>query len=110
LKNHKGFNSQRRLSGIAKVKTTRFDDPEIRKLGLESINIRASTKFHLNRFSYFDPEKRICKLCYEKITPMINKDGEYVMINTIDRKHHRVQLRFGGSFYCKMAKEEEKKD
>jgi hypothetical protein len=32
------------------------------------------------------------------------------MINTIDRKHHRVQLRFGGSFYCKMAKEEEKKD
>lgn len=70
-------------------------------VGLQDKLVRSKKFMRLSKFSYYDPEKKICKLCYESINPTDTPNG-LTMVNTLDGENHRVWI--GSRLYCKMAK------
>ena len=70
----------------------------------EGFNKKSAFMFELNGFSYFDPETQTCKLCYESVYSVKLDSGKYLMINKLDKKPHRVRMKFCKGFFCKMGK------
>ena len=73
---------------------------EINFVGMQKNLALGKKSQGLSKFSYYDPEKKICKLCYEDVTPH-DTPGGLVLLNTVDGKPHRVFLNRKG--YCKMS-------
>lgn len=80
------------------------DSDRVREFNMEgllrSVNMKSGST--LTQFSYYDPDKSICKLCYEEILPRGSKENGYIMINKLDGTLHRRRL--GRKWYCVMAK------
>jgi hypothetical protein len=80
------------------------DSDRVREHSFEGMQKRICNTYGLSRFSYYDPEKGICKLCYEEIISTGSKERGYIMINKLDGKLHRVYI--GRTYYCKMARKQ----